>query len=72
MRERVAAARLANVPSARRHETFNPTEEERIILNIDVFHPELTDLECQAIQFTIALKKKLFGSTEEEVHESRR
>jgi len=55
-----------------KHETFNPTSEERIILNIDVFHPELTDLECEAIKMTIALKKKLFGSTEEEVHVSRR
>ena len=56
----------------RRHETYNPTSQERIILNIDVFHPELTDLECYAIQSSIALKKKLFGSTEEEVHETRR
>ena len=59
-------------PRARRHETFNPTDQDRIILNIDVFHPELTDLECEAIQLTIALKKKLFGSTEEEVHTTRR
>jgi len=49
-----------------KHETNNPTEQDRIILNIDVFHPELTDLECEAIQFTIELKKKLFGSTQEE------
>jgi len=55
-----------------RHETFNPTSEDRVILNIDVFHPELTDLECEAIQLTIDLKKKLFGSTEEELHETRR
>jgi len=54
-----------------RHETFNPTSQERIILNIDVFHPELTDLECEAIQLTIALKKELFGTTEEELHETR-
>jgi len=39
---------------------------------VDVFHPELTDLECSAIQLSIALKKELFGSTQEEVHESRR
>ena len=55
-----------------RHETFNPTSQDRIILNIDVFHPELTDLECEAIQMSIALKKKLFGSTVEEVHVTRR
>jgi len=76
-----------------RHETFNPTaqercpplprpvhepsptplagpplhtrscEQDRIILNIDLFHPELTDLECRVIQETIRLKKELFGST---------
>ena len=56
----------------RRHETFNPTDQDRIILNIDVFHPELTDLECEAIKLTIELKKKLFGATEEEVHATRR
>ena len=56
----------------RRHETFNPTDQDRIILNIDVFHPELTDLECEAIKLTIGLKKKLFGATEEEVHATRR
>jgi len=50
----------------RRHQTFNPTTQERVILNIDIFHPELTDLECEAIRMTIDLKKKLFGSTEEE------
>jgi len=55
-----------------KHETFNPTSQDRIILNIDVFHPELTDLECEAIQMSIALKKKLFGSTVEEVHVTRR
>ena len=57
--------RVCRSPSFK-HETFNPTTEERIILNIDVFHPELTDLECEAIQLTIALKKKLFGSNEAE------
>jgi len=55
-----------------KHETFNPTTQERIILNIDIFHPELSDLECEAIRLTIDLKKKLFGSTQEEVHETRR
>ena len=55
-----------------KHETFNPTSQDRIILNIDVFHPELSDLECEAIQMSINLKKELFGSTEEEVHASRR
>jgi len=55
-----------------KHETFNPTSQERIILNIDVYHPELTDLECEAIALTVALKKELFGSTQEELHESRR
>ncbi|EOD10600.1 hypothetical protein EMIHUDRAFT_120510 [Emiliania huxleyi CCMP1516] len=44
-----------------KHETFNPTSQDRIILNIDLFHPELTDLECRE---TIRLKKELFGSTE--------
>jgi len=47
-----------------KHETFNPTSQDRIILNIDLFHPELTDLECRVIQETIRLKKELFGSTE--------
>ena len=52
---------------AHRHQTFNPTSQERVILNIDVFHPELSDLECEAIKKTIALKKELFGSTPAEV-----
>ena len=46
--------------------------QDRVILNIDVFHPELSALECEAIQLTIDLKKQLFGSTEEELHETRR
>ena len=54
-----------------KHETFNPTTRDRIILNIDIFHPELTDLECEVIQETIRLKKEMFGSTEEEVHPDR-
>jgi len=49
-----------------KHETYNPTTQERVILNIDIFHPELTDIECEAIRLTVDLKKKLFGSTEEE------
>ena len=39
-----------------KHETFNPTSQDRIILNIDLFHPELTDLECRVIQETTRLK----------------
>jgi len=53
------------------HETFNPTSQDRIILNIDIFHPELTDLECNVIRETICLKKQMFGSTPEEVHPDR-
>lgn len=53
------------------HETFNPTSQDRIILNIDIFHPELTDLECNVIRETIRLKKQMFGSTPEEVHPDR-
>ena len=49
-----------------KHQTFNPTTQERVILNVDIFHPELTDLECEAIRMSIDLKKRLFGSTEEE------
>ena len=66
------AAFCVVLPPDDRHETFNPTSQERIILNIDVFHPELTDLECDVIRFAVALKKQLFGSTSEEVHETRR
>ena len=47
-------------------------QEERIVLIVDVFHPELSDLECEAIQLTIDLKRELFGTTEEELHETRR
>ena len=54
-----------------KHETFNPTSQDRIILNIDIFHPELTDLECDVIRETIRLKKEMFGSTQEEVHPDR-
>jgi hypothetical protein len=45
--------------------------QDRIILNIDIFHPDLTDLECDVIRETIRLKKELFGSTQEEVHPDR-
>ena len=43
-----------------KHETFNPTSQDRIILNIDLFHPELTDLECRVIQETIRLKTESY------------
>ena len=49
-----------------RHRTYNPTSRERIILNIDVMHPELTALERDAIALSIALKKELFGAGEDE------
>ena len=62
----------AHLPTPPHISLHLPPCQERIILNIDVYHPELTDLECEAIALTVALKKKLFGSTQEELHESRR
>ena len=32
------------------HRTHNPTSGERVILNVDIWHPELTDVEKTAIR----------------------
>lgn len=32
------------------HRTHNPTSQERVILNVDIWHPGLTDVEIRAIE----------------------
>ena len=39
------------------HEAMNPTDELRVVLIIDVWHPDLTDVEKEAVGALIATER---------------
>jgi aspartate beta-hydroxylase len=52
------AGKLLTIDTSFSHSTSNPTPEERYVLIIDVWHPELTKVERDALEFIYDLRNK--------------
>lgn len=50
--------KLTIIDTSFRHSTSNPTDEERHVLIIDFWHPELTDVERKALAFVYDTRNK--------------
>jgi aspartyl/asparaginyl beta-hydroxylase (cupin superfamily) len=50
--------KLTTIDTSFTHSTGNPTDEERHVLIIDFWHPELTDAERSALEFVYDLRNK--------------
>jgi aspartate beta-hydroxylase len=50
--------KLTTIDTSFTHSTGNPTDEERHVLIIDFWHPELSDAERSALEFVYDLRNK--------------
>ena len=52
------AGKLLTIDTSFAHSTSNPTSDERFVLIIDIWHPELTPTERSALEFIYSLRNK--------------